>query len=91
MKDSLAALDQAQRVLMSKLKGIEEDKELKQRAINAAHADARAYIGYSKMHCESFASLAFGGNSQHDRRIACHVELNLIRTRQLDAVASSLP
>jgi uncharacterized protein YecT (DUF1311 family) len=90
MKESLSELNRAQRDLMSKLNGIEEDKGLKQQAISAAQADAQSYIGYSGKHCESFASLAFGGNSQHDRRLACHIELNLIRARQVDAVASSL-
>ena len=91
MKESLAALGEAQRGLMKKLQALDQGKNEKNQAVAAAHADAQAYVGYSHNHCESFATLAFGGNSQQDRRLACHIELNAVRAQQLATVASSLP
>jgi len=91
MKESLAVLGEAQRGLMKKLQATDQEKGEKERAIAAAQADAQAYVGYSGKHCESFATMAFGGNSQQDRRLACHIELNAIRAQQVTMVASSLP
>ena len=90
-KDSLAVLGEEQRRLMKKLRAADRDKNEKKLAIAAAQDDAQAYVAYSRKHCESFAAMAFGGNSQQDRRLACHIELNAIRTQQVAMVASSLP
>ena len=91
MKASLAILGDAQRGLMKKLQAADQGKGEKERAAAAAQADAQAYVDYSGKHCESFAATAFGGNSQQDRRLACHIELNAIRAQQVAMVASSLP
>ena len=91
MKRSLAELGEAQRGLMERLRAIDENAEDKNRAIAAAQADAAAFVSYASKHCESFAALAFGSNSQQDRRLACHIELNNLRAQQVTKVALSVP
>ena len=91
MTESLASLDMAEKELMAKLQNADQEPNLKQRAIVATKADAQAFVAYAAKHCEAFASLAFGGNSQHDRRLACHVELNEVRTQQVNKIAKSVP
>jgi len=91
MKKSLVALGLAQKELIIKLRKIDEDANDKQRAIVCAQTDAQEYTIYAGKHCESFASLAYGGNSQGDRRLACHAELNSIRAQQVRKVSASIP
>jgi uncharacterized protein YecT (DUF1311 family) len=91
MKESLVALGGAQKELMIKLRSVDVDAADKQRAIVRAQTDAQEYITYAGKHCESFASLTYGGNSQQDRRLACHAELNSIRAQQVSKVSASIP
>ena len=91
VKESLAGLDSAQKELMVKLRRADQKSRQKHAAIAAAQADAQGYVAYATKHCEAFASLAYGGNSQQDRRLACHIEMNLIRAAQVGKEATSLP
>jgi len=90
MKVSVASLGAAQKGLMNKLRGVDQEAAEKQRAISAAQADAAAFVAYAGKHCEAFASLAYGGNSQQDRRLACQIELNSAREQQVNKIAASL-
>jgi uncharacterized protein YecT (DUF1311 family) len=89
MKISLAALQAAEKSLSSKLRDIDQEPVQKLHAVAAAQTDARAFTNYAEKHCEAFAALAYGGNSQGDRRLACHIELNMVRTRQLNKVTEA--
>jgi uncharacterized protein YecT (DUF1311 family) len=90
VKESLSALGSAQKNLMTKLRNVDRGTSDKQRAMAAAKNDAQGFVTYASKHCEAFAALAYGGNSQHDRRLACHVELNAIRAEQLTKVAAAI-
>ena len=90
MKESLSSLCEAQRKLMSKLRNVNEEAAQKQRAIVAAKTDAQGFVTYAGKHCEAFAALAYGSNSQQDRRLACHTELNAIRAEQVVKVAAAI-
>jgi len=89
MKDSLAVLESAEKSLTSKLRDVDQEPQEKQRAVAAVQSDAQAFISYAEKHCESFAALAYSGNSQGDRRLACHIELNLVRSRQLSKITAA--
>lgn len=91
MKESLGSIAEAQGQLMTKLRSSDEDQTFKDAAIAAAQEDGQEFVAYVGKHCESFSMLAYGGNSQKDRRIACHVELSLVRARQIRRIAESLP
>ena len=75
---------------MIKLRNADEETFEKQRAIAAAKTDAQGFVTYVGKHCEAFAALAYGGNSQQDRRLACHIELNTMRTEQVTKVAAAI-
>lgn len=83
-------LANAERRLSAKLGSADQDALPKRTAITAAQADAKEFIRYASKHCESFAALAFGGNSQSDRRLACRAELNHSRAQQLAAMAEAV-
>lgn len=87
---SRVALGEAERRLLEKLQSADQDAALKQIAVRAAQADAKAFVPYASKHCESFAALAFGGNSQADRRMACHIELNYLRAQQISVLTKSV-
>ena len=90
MKESLSSLGEAQKELMLKLRNLNEEAAERQRAIAAAKTDAQGFVTYASKHCEAFAALAYGGNSQQDRRLACHTELNAIRAQQIVKVAAAI-
>ena len=90
MKESLSALGEAQKKLMLELRNVSEEAAKKQRAVSAAKTDAQGFVTYASRHCEAFAALAYGGNSQQDRRLACHIELNVIRAEQVSKVAAAI-
>jgi hypothetical protein len=90
MKESLSALGEAQKKLMVTLRNVSEEAAEKQRAVAAAETDAQGFVTYASKHCEAFAALAYGGNSQQDRRLACHIELNTIRAGQVVKVAAAI-
>ena len=84
--ESLVTLNSAEKSLIQKLRKVDQEPGVKQRAVAAAQEDAQAFVTYARKHCEAFASLAYGGNAQGDRRLACKIELNNARTRLLSKV-----
>ena len=86
---SKSAVSAAERELAARITKTDERAQDKARALAAAVDEAAAFGQYADKHCDSFASLSFGGNSQDDRRLACHIELNLLRALQLKKIAAS--
>lgn len=86
--ESRAALERAQQDFIEYLRTVDQEAQPKQVALAASRSDAKAFANYSQAHCSAFAALAYGGNSQQDRRLACQAELNSVRAQQLARVVN---
>jgi len=89
--ESRAALERAQQELIAHLRGAAQEPQAKQPALAASRSDAKAFVNYSQAHCSAFSSLAYGGNSQQDRLLACQTELNSVRAQQLARIITLAP
>ena len=90
-KKSSAAASATERDFLARLTKADQVPQDKARALAAAADESAAYSQFAEKHCESFALLAFGGNSQGDRRLACRIELNWQRAVQLKSIVASTP
>ena len=88
--ESQASLERAHEEFIKYLRSVDQEARPKQTALAAARSDAEAFANYSKAHCNAFASLAYGGNSRQDRRLACQAELNSVRAQQLARITLGL-
>jgi uncharacterized protein YecT (DUF1311 family) len=89
--ESRASLERTQQELIAHLRGVDQEPQAKQAALAASRSDAKAFVNYSQAHCNAFAALAYGGNSQQDRRLACQAELNSVRAQQLAGIITRAP
>jgi len=89
--ESRTALERTQQELNAHLRGVDQEPQAKQRALAASRSDAKAFVNYSQAHCIAFSALAYGGNSQQDRLLACQTELNSVRAQQLARIITLAP
>jgi hypothetical protein len=90
VKESLAELEIARKSLMSAIAAWDQDQVYKDRARAMYQAEGAGFVEYAGKQCEAFAALAAGGNSQEDRRLACHYQLNRTYILQTNRIAASL-
>jgi uncharacterized protein YecT (DUF1311 family) len=91
-KDSALAVQRAEAQALASLSRWDEDARYIALARERLGASSKAFVHYRDAHCAFAFSLGGGaiGNALELRRLACRVELNNLRTRQLNDSVSDL-
>ncbi|MCW7540459.1 DUF1311 domain-containing protein [Aquabacterium sp. A7-Y] len=92
-RDSEAALKRAEENASQTISKWDEDAKYVAKARSTLKASNKAFSQYREAHCAHVATLAGGaaGNALEMRRLACVLELNGGRARQLSDTTSELP
>jgi uncharacterized protein YecT (DUF1311 family) len=75
----------AEQTLLDTIRASGEDPSTVQRVTDLLAKAFTEYQAYRAIHCDAVASLALGGNGESDRRMLCHIELDIRRATELKA------